>query len=58
MEERKIEKEKKPYEKPKITRIKLDAKTAVLAVCKTAGTGGPSGFGCEAFSAPCMDDGS
>ena len=57
MEER--EKEKKPYEKPKITRIKLDAKTAVLGVCKTAGAGGPSGIGgCEVFSAPCSDFGS
>ena len=52
------EKEKKLYEKPKITRIKLDAKTAVLGVCKTAGAGGPGGFGCEAFSVMCLDDGS
>ena len=58
MEEREIEKEKKPYEKPKITRIKLDAKTAVLGVCKTAGAGGPSVIGCEVFSAPCSDFGS
>jgi hypothetical protein len=58
MEEREIEKEKKPYEKPKITRIKLDAKTAVLGVCKTAGAGGPSGTGCEVYSASCLDYGS
>ena len=56
MEEK--DKEKKPYEKPKITRIKLDSKTAVLGVCKTAGAGGPSGFGCEQFSAQCLDMGS
>jgi hypothetical protein len=41
--------EKKKYEKPKVTRIKLDAKTAVLGVCKTAGVGGPASPGCGRF---------
>ena len=51
--------QKKKYIKPEIKKIKLDAKTAVLAVCKTAGVGGPSGVGCgpPVFS-PCQDAGS
>ena len=32
---------KKKYVKPKVTRNKLDAKTAVLGICKTTGAGGP-----------------
>ena len=53
------QKEKKEYKKPKITRIKLDAKCAVLAVCKTAGAFGPGTVGCETFLGdPCKDDGS
>ena len=40
-------KTKKKYEKPKITKIKLDAKTAVLGVFKTSGMGGPGGMGCQ-----------
>ena len=39
-------KEKKKYTKPEIKKIRLDAKTAVLAVCKTAAVGGPTGVGC------------
>jgi len=49
---------KKKYEKPKVTRIKLDAKTAVLGICKTSGAGGPNSYGCEVLGAPCVDDGS
>ena len=52
------EKEKKKYEKPRVTRIKLDARTAVLAICKTTGVGGPGGYGCEVYGAPCQDAGS
>ena len=50
---------KKKYVKPAINKIKLDAKTAVLAVCKTNSVGGPSGVGCgpPVFS-PCLDPGS
>jgi hypothetical protein len=40
---------KKNYIKPKITRIKLDAKTAVLGFCKTSGMAGPGGTGCQSF---------
>jgi len=37
----KNKKTQKKYEKPKIAKIKLDAKTAVLAACKTSGAFGP-----------------
>ena len=50
--------EKKQYEKPKVTRIKLDAKTAVLGICKTAGAGGPGFFNCDDLGAPCDSAGS
>jgi hypothetical protein len=54
-----MEKEKKKYVKPEIKKIRLDAKTAVLAVCKTSGIGGPSGVGCgpPTFQ-PCQGPGS
>jgi hypothetical protein len=50
---------KKKYEKPEIKRIKLDAQTAVLSVCKTSGTGGPTSGNCgpPQFQ-PCEDAGS
>ena len=51
-------KEKKTYEKPKITRIKLDARTAVLGICKTSGAGGPNAYGCEVAYVPCDSAGS
>jgi hypothetical protein len=38
---------KKKYQKPKITKINLDAKTAVLAVCKTDGKFGPGKTACR-----------
>jgi len=52
-------KEKKKYAKPEIKKIRLDAKTAVLGVCKTAAIGGPAGVGCgpPTFQ-PCQDVGS
>jgi hypothetical protein len=43
------EEKKKHYEKPKLTKIRLDAKCAVLGFCKTSGKVGPgvgSGAGC------------
>ena len=49
---------KKKYEKPKVTRIKLDAKTAVLGICKTTGAGGPGYFNCDNLGAPCEAAGS
>jgi len=39
---------KKPYEKPKVTRITLDAKTAVLGFCKNYGSVGPGWTDCNA----------
>ena len=45
----KTKKTKKKYAKPEITKIKLDAKTAVLAACKTSGAFGPGGNGCITF---------
>jgi len=52
-------KKKKKYVKPEIKKIKLDAKTAVLAVCKTASIGGPSGVGCgPPMFQPCPNAGS
>ena len=44
-----MQKKKKKYEKPQVTRIQLDAKCAVLGFCKTSGTVGPglpAAFGC------------
>jgi hypothetical protein len=50
---------KKKYIKPEIKRIKLDAKTAVLAVCKTTTGAGPSGHNCgPPIFQPCQDYGS
>ena len=55
----KATKTKKKYEKPKITRIKLDATTAVLAACKTSGAFGPGGVGCiDFFGDACSQAGS
>ena len=51
--------EKKKYEKPQVTRIKLDAKVAVLNVCKTSAIFGPGGGGCLNFLGDsCKVDGS
>ena len=51
-------KEKKKYDKPKVTRIKLDAKTAVLSICKTTGAGEPSAAGCNDLGIDCNTIGS
>ena len=51
---------KKEYEKPRITKIKLDAACAVLGFCKTSGSVGPGvggGAGCSP-GAPCDSNGS
>lgn len=54
-----MKKERKTYVKPEIRKIRLDAKTAVLAVCKTSGIGGPSGVGCgPPVFQPCSGPGS
>ena len=53
-------KKKKKYIKPKITRIKLDPKTAVLSVCKVpGGSGGPGNVNCRGLGGnQCFDHGS
>jgi hypothetical protein len=50
-------KPKKNYEKPKLTKIRLDAKCAVLSLCKTSGKIGPSVPNCNA-GVPCSGPGS
>ena len=50
---------KKEYHKPTITRIRLDAKCAVLGFCKGPGSGGPVVTDCEDGSfGDCSDSGS
>jgi hypothetical protein len=39
-------KKRKKYVKPTVTKIKLDAKCAVLGGCKISGDDGPNGDGC------------
>ncbi len=57
MEER-TEPRKKPYEKPKVSRVTLDARCAVLGFCKGAVGGGP-GFGeCSTGFENCLSYGS
>jgi len=50
-------KAKKKYEKPTVTRIKLDAKCAVLGFCKIEGTTGSGWSDCNA-PAYCWSPGS
>lgn len=51
--------EKKNYIKPEVKKIKLDAKTAVLAVCKTTNSSGRNGGNCgPPIFQPCQDNGS
>jgi hypothetical protein len=52
-------KNKQKYEKPKITRIELDTKCAVLGFCQNTGQGGPVVVGCEdGIGGNCLDIGS
>lgn len=37
---------RKKYEKPKLTKIKLDPETAVLGKCKNVGLRGPAASSC------------
>jgi len=39
-------KKKKKYVKPAVTKIRLDAKCAVLGFCKVSGGSGPNGDDC------------
>jgi hypothetical protein len=56
--EEREQKEKKPYEKPKVSRVTLDAKCAVLGFCKGAGVGGPVITGCQTGFENCQSQGS
>jgi hypothetical protein len=50
---------KKPYAKPEVTRIRLDARCAVLGFCKGGSGAGPALSGCvDALSSPCQSQGS
>jgi hypothetical protein len=50
---------KKEYEKPEVTRIKIDAKCAVLGFCKGASGSGPVVSGCQdGFGSKCFSQGS
>ena len=51
---------KMPYVKPEVTRIRLDARCAVLGFCKQVFTGsGTALTGCvDALSSPCHSQGS
>ena len=53
-------KNKKKYERPRLTRVKLDARCAVLGFCKanTAGAVGPAAIVCGLPFAPCSASGS
>jgi hypothetical protein len=48
---------KKTYVKPEVTKIKLDAKCAVLGFCKISGGSGPAGDDCGG-GLPCLGQGS
>jgi len=49
--------EKKPYEKPVVTRFPLRPEEAVLGFCKTNASSGPSGGGCRGVGS-CLTPGS
>jgi hypothetical protein len=52
-------KPKQKYEAPKIRRIELDAKCAVLGFCQNTGQGGPVVVGCgDGLGGNCLDLGS
>jgi len=49
---------KKKYEKPKLTKIRLDPETAVLGKCKNTGLRGPNGDHCGVPFPICREAGS
>lgn len=49
--------EKKPYEKPTVTRFPLRPEEAVLGFCKSNAAAGPSGGGCRGVGS-CFTPGS
>ena len=53
------QKPKQKYETPRIKRIELDAKCAVLGFCQNVGQGGPVVVGCtDGMGGNCVDIGS
>ena len=52
------QREKKPYEKPKVTKVRLDPQCAVLGFCKNSGSRGPGGTGCRSGITLCKAAGS
>jgi nitroimidazol reductase NimA-like FMN-containing flavoprotein (pyridoxamine 5'-phosphate oxidase superfamily) len=52
------EKKKKRYTKPKIKKIRLDARCAVLGFCKSNNHIGPVSFDCGIPDSPCDSSGS
>jgi len=50
--------DKKRYEKPKLTKVRLDPKCAVLGFCKNTGNIGPGVPNCGIPMAPCYSSGS
>jgi len=51
-------KQKKKYNKPKVTKIKLDAECAVLGFCKTSPGVGPGKPNCGVSGIACSSNGS
>jgi len=49
--------DKKPYEKPVVTRFPLRPEEAVLGFCKSTSSTGPSGIGCQSVT-NCFSKGS
>jgi hypothetical protein len=50
---------RKKYEKPTVTKVGLEARVSVLAVCKTTNqTGPPTYSGCVYVVTPCEEIGS
>ena len=49
--------EKRPYEKPVVTRFPLRPEEAVLGFCKSNASSGPSGGGCRGVGS-CLTPGS
>lgn len=52
------QREKKPYEKPKVTKVRLDPQCAVLGFCKTTGSRGPTADNCRTGLTLCKNAGS
>jgi len=51
-------KRKKPYTRPEVKQVPLRPEEAVLGNCKTTGSSGPSGAGCNTLLVYCNSAGS